>query len=428
VSAGSGSDRSRRDTLRDHYESAVDKVTPHLVRFATTSPYERLLISVAALALSVVVGGLIVFGSGMVATCQEPFTFHLVLFGNELWTWPTTSCYDPWAVYSSLLSGATGNLSANIYNYELALTLKESTLLIFTGLSVAVAFKAGMFNIGTQGQLVLGALASAIVVVTLAKVVPGGLVGTFVLIPLAVLTGAVVGGVWGAIPGALKAYAEANEVITTIMLNFVAAKLAFFLTSSYFQPENTQSVETAEIPSYATLNPWLFPQGSKFAIVAFLFGLVLVAAIWYVLTRTSYGYDLRTSGIQPRAAEYSGVNADRTMVSSMALSGALGGIGGTIWVLMVMGRFQVGVPAFGFDGITVSILAGNNPIGAIFAALLFGGLKAGSLAVQFETGVPKQLVGVLRGLIILFVAMPEFFRMVGRRVVDPRELGGDHDE
>ena len=405
-----------------------ESVTNILVRFATTSPYERLLISLAALLMSVIVGGIIVFGSGLVATCQEPFTYHLVLFGNELWTWPTTSCYDPWAVYTNLLSGATGNLSNNIYNFELALTLKESTLLIFTGLSVAVAFKAGMFNIGTQGQLVLGALASAVAVITAASVVPGGIVGTFVLIPLAILTGALVGGIWGAIPGALKAYAEANEVITTIMLNFVAAKLAFYLTNTYFKPADTQSVETATLPAYATLTPWLFPQGSKFAIVALVFGLVLVAIIWYLLGRTSFGYDLRTSGIQPEAAEYSGVNADRTMVSSMALSGALGGIGGAIWVLMVMGRFQAGVPAFGFDGITVSILAGNNPVGAVFAALLFGGLKAGSLAVQFETGVPKQLVGVLRGLIILFVAMPEFFRMTGRYILDPREYGGGTDE
>ena len=419
---------SGRDRLRQRYDDALDWVAPYLVRIATTSTYERLLISVAALVLSVVVGGLIVFWSGIAAECQEQFTFHLVLFGSELWTWPTTSCYDPWAVYTSLFSGATGSLSQDPFNYELALTLKETTLLIFTGLSVAVAFKAGMFNIGTQGQLVLGALASAVAVVTAATVVPDGVVGTFVLIPLAIVTGAVVGGIWGAIPGALKAYAEANEVITTIMLNFVAAKLAFFLTARYFQPKGTQSVETAQIPAYATLNPWLFPQGSKFAIVALLFGLLLVAAIWYLLGRTSFGYDLRTSGIQPQAAEYSGVNADRTMVSSMALSGALGGIGGSIWVLMVMQRFQTGVPAFGFDGITVSILAGNNPLGAVFAALLFGGLKAGSLAVQFETGVPKQLVGVLRGLIILFVAMPEAFRMTGRYILDPREYGGEPDE
>jgi simple sugar transport system permease protein len=105
----------------------------------------------------------------------------------------------------------------------------------------------------------------------------------------------------------------------------------------------------------------------------------------------------------------------------MMLSGALGGVGGAVWVLMVMGKWQTGVPALGFDGITVSILAGNNPLGVFPAALLFGTLKSGSLAVQFETGVPKQLVGVLRGLIILFVAMPEFFRAIGTNVVDLEE-------
>jgi simple sugar transport system permease protein len=141
-----------------------------------------------------------------------------------------------------------------------------------------------------------------------------------------------------------------------------------------------------------------------------------VFGIYYLLEQTSFGYDIRTSGLQPDAAEYGGVNAERTVVYSMALSGALGGIGGAVYVLMILGKFQTGVPAYGFDGITVSILAGNNPLGVGFAAFLFGTLKSGSTVVQFATDVPPQLVGVLRGLIILFVAMPEFFRMLARGI------------
>ena len=388
---------SRRDALHGLFS-----------RLAGASSAERLLLSLAALVCSILVGAGIVLVAGVAATCEEP----------SFWVFSLSSCYDPVAVYVQLFTGAIGDVLANPFNFSIALTLQESTLLVFTGLSVAVAFRAGLFNIGSQGQLVVGALASALAVIYAAPVVPGGL-GALVFVPLAVLVGALVGGLYGAIPGALKAYADANEVITTIMLNFVAAQVAFFLVSTYFATTESQSVETREIPAAAVLESTLFGSGSDFSIVALVFGLALVAGLYYLIERTSFGYDLRTSGLQPDAAAYGGVDAERTVVTSMALSGAFAGVGGAVWVLMVMGRFQASVPAFGFDGITVSILAGNNPLGVVPAALLFGVLKSGSLAVEFATGVPKQLVGVLRGLIILFVAMPEFFRMIGRRVASP---------
>jgi simple sugar transport system permease protein len=359
-------------------------------------------------------------------------------------------------VYLVLFNGALGNpFSLNapglfadnwqLFNFGLALTLKETTLLVFTGLSVAVAFRAGLFNIGTQGQLILGALATGLFALFASQVLPATALGALVLIPAAILVGAVVGGLYGAIPGALKAYADANEVITTIMLNFIAAQVAFVVVSEYFRNPDSQVVETTPLPDFATIQPvssflpFGFPGSGDFSILALLFAFALVGVVYFVLERTSFGYDLRTSGIQPEAAEYGGVDAKRTTVTSMFLSGALGGIGGAVWVLMVIGKWKAGVPSLGFDGITVSILAGNNPLGVFPAALLFGTLKSGSVAVQFQTGVPKQLVGVLRGLIILFVAMPEFFRLLGRNVIDlePRrrtaatdggESGGEDDE
>ncbi|PSQ52074.1 ribose ABC transporter permease [Halobacteriales archaeon SW_12_67_38] len=364
---------SRRDTI----EAA-------LARLVAASWIERLLLSIAAIATSIVVGGVIVLVSGMAATCEEPaFAF----FGP-------TSCYDPIGVYVQLFQGAIGDVLGDPFNFRLALTLKETALLVFTGLSVAVAFRAGLFNIGSQGQLVAGALATALTVLFAAPFVPAAL-GAIVLVPLGLLMGAVFGGLYGAIPGALKAYADANEVITTIMLNFVAAQVAFFLVSSYFSAPESQSVETRTVPGAAVLESTLFGAGSDFSVFVFVFGLALVAGLYYLIERTAFGYDLRTSGL------------------------ALAGVGGAVWVLMVAGRFTAAVPALGFDGITVSILAGNNPLGVVPAALLFGVLKSGSLAVQLETGVPKQLVGVLRGLIILFVAMPEFFRLLGKRFVTP---------
>jgi simple sugar transport system permease protein len=417
-----------------------------LRRLVEASAAERFAISFAALVMAVLVGAVIVLVSGRIATCRTAAT---TLFGVGF-------CYDPLEVYLVLFNGALGNpFSLNapglfadnwqLFNFGLALTLKETTLLVFTGLSVAVAFRAGLFNIGTQGQLILGALATGLFALFASQVLPATALGALVLIPAAILVGAVVGGLYGAIPGALKAYADANEVITTIMLNFIAAQVAFVVVSEYFRNPDSQVVETTPLPDFATIQPvssflpFGFPGSGDFSILALLFAFALVGVVYFVLERTSFGYDLRTSGIQPEAAEYGGVDAKRTTVTSMFLSGALGGIGGAVWVLMVIGKWKAGVPSLGFDGITVSILAGNNPLGVFPAALLFGTLKSGSVAVQFQTGVPKQLVGVLRGLIILFVAMPEFFRLLGRNVVDlePRrrtaatdggEPGGEDDE
>lgn len=375
----------------------------YLERLVGASHGERLVISLAALVLSIVLGAVIVLLAGWAADCGTLF------------------CYNPVVVYFELFFGAIGGIPFtpgwSPTNFDVATTLQQATLLVFTGLSVAVAFKAGMFNIGTQGQFVLGGLATAVVVGWVAATAPAGLLGTLVLIPVGVLAGALAGGVWGAIPGALKAYADANEVITTIMLNFVATGIAAVLLSTYFQDPNSNNPQTAPLPAYAEI-PHIpvvgFSPRIDFSLLALGFAVVLIAGVAYLLGRTSFGYDLRTSGKQPEAASYGGVDAERTMVASMGLSGALGGIGGAFWVLMVHGRWLRNVPNLGFDGITVSILAGNNPIGVGFAALLFGVLESGTGSIDTATDVPPQLVDILSGLIILFVAMPEFFRMLGR--------------
>src|SRR6056297_1396094 len=219
---GSGGDES--------WQTRADRA---LGRLVDASAAERILISFAALGLSVVVGAVIVLVSGWVATCDSPF-FAMAGVGSF--------CYDPIAVYRVMLVGAAWP------PYNFAITLKETTLLLFTGLSVAVAFRAGMFNIGTQGQLLLGALGIALSVLWVAPFVPAGVVGGVLLIAVGLLVGGLVGGLWGALPGALKAYADANEVITTIMLNFVATGIAFYLVSSYFQDPTLQSVKTRPIP------------------------------------------------------------------------------------------------------------------------------------------------------------------------------------
>lgn len=421
--------------------SARTRAEKLLARLVDASATERFAISVASLLLAVIVGTGIILASGRVAECSTAafVLTHPTPFGLPS-LFRVGFCYDPVAVYDRLFLGALGDPlkqgwgplsplsggSVNPFreewspvNSQVAVTLRETTVLVFTGLSVAVAFRAGIFNIGTQGQLVVGGLTSALAVLAAAPLV-SGLVGTLLLVPLGLIAGAVGGGFYGAIPGLLKAYADANEVITTIMLNFVATGVVGYLVLNRFKDPESAATQTRSLPEYAGFPSLLFDPRTNFSILALAVGLLLVGAVYYLLSHTTFGYELRTSGLQPEAAEYGGVNAARTVVSSFALSGALGGIGGALYVMMILGKYQTGVPAYGFDGITVSILAGNNPLGVGFAALLFGVLKSGAVVVDFATDVPPQLVGVLRGLIILFVAMPEFFRLIGRRVESVR--------
>ena len=400
--------------------SLRDRGLDALERLVAASAVERALISLASLVASVLVGVVIVLVAGRTTTCEQA---AFVLANPQPFGAPQLFrvgfCYDPVAVFDRLFLGALGDpLSPgwDPLNGQMAATLRETSVLVFTGLSVALAFRAGVFNIGTQGQLVVGALATALCVLWASALV-SGLVGTILLIPFGIVVGGVFGGLYGAIPGALKAYADANEVVTTIMLNFVASGVALYLVRAVFKDPNSPANQTVPLPEYALFPPLLFDSQFGFSVLALLFGLVAAGGVYALLRRTVFGYDLRASGIQPPAAEYGGVDAKRTVVASMALSGALGGIGGAVYVLMILGKFQTGVPAYGFDGITVAILAGNNPLGVGFAALLFGVLKSGTTVVQFATDVPPQLVGVLRGLIILFVAMPEFFRLLGQRTL-----------
>jgi simple sugar transport system permease protein len=402
MSSGSESDAGSRPRGR---------VVAALERLVGASTAERALISIASLVLAMLVGTVIILVSGRMTTCSPAEAAYY--FGVGF-------CYDPVVVYDRLFFGALGDPFSQGWsplNSQLAITLRETTILVFTGLSVAIAFRAGIFNIGTQGQLVVGALATGLGVLWASPFV-SGLIGTLLLIPLGLVIGATFGALYGAIPGILKAYADANEVITTIMLNFIATGVTLYLVSDVFKDPNSQANQTVPLPDYAGFPALVFSPSADFSLLALAMGVAALGVLYVLIERTTFGYDVRTSGLQPEAAEYGGVDAGRTIVASMMLSGALGGVAGAMYVLMILGKFQTGVPAYGFDGITVSILAGNNPLGVGFAALLFGVLKSGTTVVQFATDVPPQLVGVLRGLIILLVAMPEFFRLLGRRFVD----------
>lgn len=375
----------------------LERLFAGLVRLSAS---ERLLVSLGAIVVATGVGMVVILAAGYTATCETPVLF---IFGVEF-------CYNPVEVYRVLFSGAFGN------SFGRATTLQWTTLLLFTGLSFAIPYKAGLFNIGGQGQFVLGSLGTAVAVVGLAGIVPGGLPGRLVLVPMGLLAGTLVGGAYGLIPAYLKVRFEMNEVITTLLLNFIATAVAFVFVDRYFDDSAVQGTQTPALPQEATFEPWLFPGSANFSIFVFVFGVVVLVGFYWLLARSRIGYDIQALGTQPKAAVFGGVNERRTTLFSMAMAGIMAGLGGALFVMMVIGRWQTGAPPVGFDGIAVSILAGNSPAGLLPAGLLFGALQSGGQVVQLQTGIPGELVGVLRGLVILLVATPELFRALGRRL------------
>jgi simple sugar transport system permease protein len=357
-------------------------------RLFDASVLERLAIAVASVALALAIGLVVVAVAG----------------------------YDAVTFLENMLYGAFGDSN------RIASTLKPTTSFILTGVAVAVAFRAGVFNIGVQGQLVVGGFAAAVSIVSLAPVLPTGVVGGVLLITIGTVLAIIAGGLYGALPGVLKAYAGANEVITTIMLNFIASGVVFWLIDAFFRPEGTFFVRTAMFPDYASFPAIIFDSPS-FSLIGLAIALLTAGVIYVVMERTSFGFDMVTSGHQEEAATYSGVNAARTVVKTMTLSGMVAGLAGAVFVVMTLSYFSdpSGIPTYGFDAIAVSLLAANNPLGVLPAGLLFGSLESGGNFVGQSSSVPRQLIDGVIGLVVLFVAAPELFRMAGERL----GIGGD---
>jgi ABC-type uncharacterized transport system permease subunit len=377
------------------------------------SAVERVLVSLAAVVFAIVLGTVVILAAGYVASGSP----RLFILGVEFQ-------YNPLEVYRVLFDGAFGE------DFGRAATLQWTTLLLFTAVSFAIPYKAGLFNIGGQGQFVLGSLATALAILGVAGVAPDGLAGRLLLVPTGILAGAVAGGAYGLLPGYLKVRFEMNEVITTLLLNFIATAIAFVLVDRYFDDGSISGTQTRAIPAEATFNPQFFPSNTNVSLLVFAFALLTLAGVYWLLRRSAVGYDIRAMGAQPKAARFGGVSERFTTLFSMTAGGAVAGVGGAFFIMMVIGRWQTGAPGLGFDGIAVSILGGNNPVGLLPAGLLFGALQSGSSAIQFRLGVPSELVGVLRGLIILLVATPELFRLVGKRlnrrgVIDVDAGGGE---
>jgi simple sugar transport system permease protein len=309
---------------------------------------------------------------------------------------------NPLEIYALLFREAFGT------GYGLGQTLFRATPLLFTGLAVALAFRAGLFNIGVEGQMYLGGFAAALAGAYLP--LPGPLLAL-----AAVLAAAIAGGAWGAIPGLLKARFGAHEVINSIMLNFVAFALVAWAGHGLFQ---TATVRTREIAPGA----WLPRLDGAFGALrgapvnlSLVLGLLLAAVVAVLLFRTRLGYELRAVGLNAPAAEYGGVAIGATQALAMALSGALAGVGGTNFVLGYKHYFELGFTGgAGFMGIAVALLGRNHPVGVLVAALFFGALSYGGLVVNQR--VPRELVEVLEALVILFaISARPLLERVARR-------------
>jgi simple sugar transport system permease protein len=326
---------------------------------------------------------------------------------------------DPLLAYAGLYEGSIGcpgaltdggvDVTKLVCADSIADTLVTATPFIIAGLSVALAFKGGLFNIGVEGQLLAGSLATVFV--------GYGVTGipAILHIPLALIAGVAAGAVWGGIPGVLKAYTGAHEVIVTIMMNYIAAIMTNYLLSGAMKdPASGAVARTRYIAGSARL-PDLTPAPDVLFHLGILIALSMAVAIWWLLYKTTIGYEIRTVGANPFAARYAGISVAGTIVLTMAMAGGLAGLAGAIEVTGVnyyhTPGFSVG---YGFDSIAIALLGRSSPIGVIPAALLFGGLRAGSSRMQFLTQIPVDIIQVIQALVLIFVAAPAIVRWLYR--------------
>lgn len=355
---------------------------------------ELFILPLAAMFLAMLIGALI-----MMATSVAPATILLS--------------------FIAMADGSVGSLHA------ISETLTAAIPLVLAGLGIGLAFRAGLFNIGAEGQMIVGGLATAIASFSITGV------SIWLHLPLVMLVGLAVGAVYAAIAGLLKAATGAHEVISTIMLNLIAIRLLdYMLRQPFIQKEGRSDpiskavLESAELPRILSfLDANLRLHAGIFIMLA------AVAVIYWLLFRSKLGFAFRISGENPGAARYAGIRAGLTIVMAMAIAGALAGLAGAIQVSGVLGRATPGFTAgIGFDAIAVALLGRSHPVGILLAGLLFGALEAGGRQMQVDAGVSIDMIGIIQALIIMFVAAPLLVRRIFPPLFRERaQEGGNND-
>lgn len=337
--------------------------------------------------------------------------------------------FNPIEAYGIMIKGIFGKPR------YIAWTIIRSTPLILTGISVAFAFRTGLFNIGAEGQFIVGTIVAA-------------LVGYFWKLPpvihviVAILMGTLAAALWGGIAGLLKSKFGINEVISTIMLNWIAfyGNNFFVLWDKFKRPNKDASQRILETANIQILGNWKATEAGKSWIAnnkvlgdvlktplnwGIVIAIVIAFLIKYIIENTTLGYELRAVGHNKDAAEYGGIDVNRNMVKSMMIAGGISGLAGALHVLGVSHEIAIlaAMEGFGFDGIAVSLIAGNNPINCIFAGLLFGGLKYGGQKIQPAIGAPSEIINIMIGSIIFFIAIPKLIEIFRTR--KSRKRGGE---
>ncbi len=400
-------DKDKKDVKKT--EKAVEK---------HGSPWvDNLLMPALAVFTGLVVGGIIVIisddtaieawrhffsapGTALKASWDAVITAYSALFGGALGN-PKTIIAGFQTYFST---GDTTALLKSIYPFTESLVL--ATPYIFAGLAVALGFRCGLFNIGAEGQFFMGALGSAYIGYSITGL------PWFIHLPLALLGGAAAGAIWGAIPGYLKARFGAHEVVNTIMMNWIAFRLSDWLLTgpmkaSGFRPVTPSVEATAELPRF-------FPDPLRFN-WGFPLALLFAFLVYWFLFKTTLGFEIRAVGANPDAAKYSGMSVVRNFVLVMTLSGALAGLAGSAQVLGTDHWVGQGFSAgYGFDSIALALLGKSHPLGVVLAALLFGILRGGATNMQSVARIPIDLISVIQGMVIIFIAAPDIIRWLYR--------------
>ncbi|HNU94463.1 MAG TPA: ABC transporter permease [Bacillota bacterium] len=302
---------------------------------------------------------------------------------------------NPLTAYGALLSGCFGK-PVNISE-----TLVYINPLIFTGLSIAVAYRAGLFNIGVEGQMIVGMLAAAVV----------GYAGTglprVIHLPLTILSGALAGALWAAVPGYLKARLGVHEVVNSIMMNYIALYLSHYLVNGPIKDPQVIAPYSREIADSAKLFRFFGGFRSEFRVnTGILIALAAAVLMYYILYKTATGYEIRAVGANADAARYAGINVPKAMAVSMLLAGSMAGLAGAVQVCGIQYKFLdlFAFEGFGLDGIAVALVGKINPFGVIGAASLFGILSRGAQMMQGIAHVPKQVAGIVQAAIVFMIA------------------------
>jgi general nucleoside transport system permease protein len=376
--------------------------------------WQSLTVPLLAIATALIIGAIVIVATD--ASVYEAFGRGLgqgvgrifFVIGRAYGAYFTGAFGDPVRLVTAFVSGDVNQIMRAIY--PLTETLRISTPYIFAGLAVALGFQGGLFNIGAEGQYFVAGL-TAVFVGYSVKGLPG-----IIHLPLALLAGMAGGALWGAIPGYLKGKTGAHEVINTIMMNYIAFRLAEFLldVGGLMARGDGRPVSPEILPS--AYLPQLFPGRIEMRLNAgFLLALATAWGVWWLLYKTTLGYEIRTVGQNPHAARYAGIRVARTVTLTMALSGALAGLSAATDILGVL-RFMPNAffSGYGFDAIALALLGKSHPLGVVLASLLFGALRAGAQNMQGVARVPIDLTAIIQGLIIVFIAAPEIIRSIYR--------------